>query len=103
MVKTAFVLIFSVAEITAVPAARGQQTVSGTAREEAAVKREDGRLLAEARSKVLQIFGRAVILAEGPDAKILTGDFNGDGWQDLAVVVRCAPGQSGMVNDPYAN
>ena len=42
----------------------------------------------------------AVVVAENPDAIVMTGDFDGDGWQDLAVVVRCAPDKADKVNDP---
>lgn len=99
------VLIFIVliAVMIGTPAAGWQAIPTDTLKVHPTVKVEQTKLLAEARVKVLRVFEGAVVIAENPGALIMTGDFNGDGWQDLAVVVRCAPGKADMLNDPYAN
>lgn len=98
-------LIFAglVAVMMKTPAAGWQAIPTDTIKFHPTVKVEQTKLLAEARIKVLRVFEGAVVVAENPGTLIMTGDFNGDGWQDLAVVVRCAPGKADKLNDPYAN
>jgi hypothetical protein len=103
MVKVALILIVLMSVMTGPPAAGLQGSSGETAKDHAKINNGQARLLAEARTKVLQVFGGAVAVAENPDAIVMTGDFNGDGWQDLAVVVRCALGKADKLNDPYAN
>jgi hypothetical protein len=52
----------------------------------------------EVRAKVDRLFGAVARYAGGPFA---AGDFNGDGWYDLAVVIEPAPDQLARLNfDP---
>lgn len=54
------------------------------------------------RRVVANIFGDAVTLS-GTGPEYISGDFNGDGSEDLAVLVRPAPGKLEKVNSPSAN
>ena len=54
------------------------------------------------RQVVANIFGDAVTLS-GTGPEYISGDFNGDGSEDLAVLVRPAPGKLEKVNSPSAN
>src|SRR5258707_2696309 len=103
MVRVVLIFIVLIAVMIATPAAGWQANSADTVKVHPTFKVEQTRLLAEARAKILQVFGGAVVMAENPDATVMTGDFNGDGWQDMAVVVRCAPGKADKLNDPYAN
>lgn len=50
---------------------------------------------------VKRVFGRAAVGSSGGRARVLVGDFNGDLSQDIAVVVRPAPGQLDEMNAEY--
>jgi hypothetical protein len=54
----------------------------------------------DARKAVRRVFGQAVTLDPASPA---AGDFNGDGWEDLAAVVRAAPRMLDQVNDELSN
>jgi hypothetical protein len=97
------IFIVLVAVMIGTPAAGWQAIPTDTIKVHPTVKVEQTKLLVEARAKILQVFGTTVVMVENPGASVMTGDFNGDGWQDLAVVVRCAPGKADKLNDPYAN
>lgn len=58
---------------------------------------------AEVRQTILRIFDHVVQMQEGASPSYLVGDFNGDGIQDLAVVVRPAPGKVVQLNAEVAN
>lgn len=57
----------------------------------------------EVDGAVERVFKGAVIVESGLDARFVVGDFNGDSSQDLAVVVRPAPGKLAEMNDELAN
>ena len=54
------------------------------------------------RRVVANTFGDAVTLA-GTGPEYISGDFNGDGSADIAVLVRPAPGKLDQLNSPSAN
>src|SRR5260221_12558054 len=103
MVRVVLIFIVLIAVMIATPAAGWQANSADTVKVHPTFKVEQTRLLAEARAKILQVFGGAVVMAENPDATVMTGDFIGDGWQDMAVFVRSAPGTEDNLNAPYAN
>lgn len=55
------------------------------------------------RECVKRVYGDAVTVEEGRPDNYVTGDFNGDGSQDIAVVVRPARGKLDEINDELAN
>lgn len=55
------------------------------------------------RACVKRVYREAVTVEEGRPDNYVTGDFNGDGSQDLAVVVRPARGKLDEINDELAN
>ena len=55
---------------------------------------------AELDAALRRTFGNAVVPEEG--SLSLVGDFNGDGFQDIAVPVAPAPGRLAEINDPVA-
>lgn len=57
----------------------------------------------EVEGTVARVFKSAVVVETGPDTYFAAGDFNGDNSQDLAVVVRPAPGRLAEINDEFAN
>jgi len=54
----------------------------------------------EVRSAIARIYKDAVIV---DTARFIVGDFNGDGWQDLAVVVKPVEGMLAELNSEVAN
>lgn len=58
---------------------------------------------ADLRGCVKRVYGDAVTVEVGRPDNYVTGDFNGDGSQDIAVVVRPARGKLGENNDELAN
>src|SRR4029077_16594818 len=103
MVRVVLIFIVPIAVMIATPAAGWEANSADTGKVHPTFKVGQTRLLAEARAKVLQVFGGAVVVAENPDAIVMTGDFNGDGWQDLDLVYRWAQGKADKLNEPYAN
>lgn len=59
--------------------------------------------LEEAMSALKRVFGDDVAASRGFNPVFMTGDFNGDGIEDLAVIVRPAASKLGEVNDELAN
>lgn len=57
----------------------------------------------EVESKLAQIFQGAVMLASDRDKPFFSGDFNGDGLQDLAVFVRPTAEGLAAVNSEFSN
>src|SRR4051812_38858973 len=57
---------------------------------------------AAVRAALLRVFDGAVLPPYG-EPEALSGDFNGDGALDLAVLVVPGPSRLADVNDPYAN
>jgi FG-GAP repeat len=57
---------------------------------------------AEVEAKIARAFAGGVIVVKGPGAATLTGDFNGDGWQDIAVSVRAVGPKVAALEDPAA-
>jgi hypothetical protein len=55
------------------------------------------------RQKVEAIFAQAVVPARPRKPDFALGDFNGDGSQDIAVLVKPAPGALEQINSPVAN
>lgn len=58
---------------------------------------------AELRECVKRVYGNAVTVEEGRPDNYVTGDFNGDGSQDIAVFVRPDRGMLREINDELAN
>ena len=58
---------------------------------------------ADLRECVRRVYGNAVTVEEGRPDNYVTGDFNGDGSQDIAVFVRPARGMLREINDELAN
>jgi hypothetical protein len=58
---------------------------------------------AEAQEAVRRVYGQSVFVESSRPQYFITGDLNGDGSPDLAVVVRPAPGQLGELNHELAN
>jgi hypothetical protein len=56
----------------------------------------------EARAALERIYKGAVSFDER-GGRIVTGDFNGDGSEDIAIAVRPAPGKMGELNDELSN
>jgi hypothetical protein len=59
--------------------------------------------LAEARDALERVYRRAVVLSENPPAPFLTGDFNGDGSEDIAIAVGANAGMLAEINSEFAN
>ena len=58
--------------------------------------------LADAQAVVAHIYRDAVVVETGRGAPFVVGDFNGDGSEDIAVVVRPAAGKLKAVNSQYS-
>jgi hypothetical protein len=56
----------------------------------------------EVRQKVDSIFKGAAVLGEAETPYFLAGDFNGDFSQDIAVIIKPAPGKLAEINDELA-
>jgi hypothetical protein len=59
--------------------------------------------LEEVRSAVARVYRGAVVVEAGGATPFVVGDFNGDGSEDLAVVVRPGAGKIPEVNGEYAS
>src|SRR5205814_1802459 len=59
--------------------------------------------LPEVQAAVKRMYGKAVVIDEKHQPCFITGDFNGDSRQDLAVVVKPASGMLDEVNSEVAN
>ena len=58
---------------------------------------------AEVEDKIHEIFGDDVTVQHSADPIFIVGDFNGDGSEDLAVIVRAAGGKLDHINGEFAN
>lgn len=58
---------------------------------------------ADLRECIKRVYGDAVTVEEGRTDNYVTGDFNGDGSQDIAVFVRPGRGMLREINDELAN
>ena len=58
---------------------------------------------AEVRETLQRMFGKAVVVDESRNPYFVAGDFNGDGAQDLAIVVKPAAGMLSQINSEVAN
>jgi hypothetical protein len=59
--------------------------------------------LAEVDEAVKRVCVNAVTIDTSQSTPFIVGDFNGDGSEDLAVIVRPAPGALPRLNSEYAN
>ncbi|MFL6334238.1 MAG: hypothetical protein ACJ754_13070 [Pyrinomonadaceae bacterium] len=59
--------------------------------------------LADAQTVVAHIYRDAVVVETGRGTPFVVGDFNGDGSEDIAVVVKPAAGKLTTVNSKYSN
>jgi hypothetical protein len=57
----------------------------------------------DVQQAVHRVFGEDVVIVGGDKAIFVTGDFNGDGYQDLLVLVRPANNKLAEINDELAN
>jgi hypothetical protein len=57
----------------------------------------------EVRETLQRMFGKAVVIDESRNPYFVVGDFNGDGAQDLAIVVKPAAGMLSQINSEVAN
>jgi len=55
----------------------------------------------EVQDAVKRVFKGAAVLDTGREPNFIAGDFNGDHSQDLAVVIRPAPGKLAEMNDEF--
>jgi hypothetical protein len=58
---------------------------------------------AEALEAIKRVYGQTVFIESSRPHYFVAGDFNGDGYIDLGVVVRPAPGQLARLNSEVAN
>lgn len=58
---------------------------------------------AEARGAVARVYGNAVVVDTSSAPGFITGDFNGDGSQDIAIVAKPAKGKLEELNSELAN
>jgi hypothetical protein len=58
---------------------------------------------AEAQEAIRRVYGEAVFVDSNRPHYFIAGDFNGDGYMDLGVVVRPAQGQIARLNSEVAN
>ncbi|MBO0725928.1 MAG: hypothetical protein J2P52_10035 [Blastocatellia bacterium] len=58
---------------------------------------------AEAQEAIRRIYGQAVFVESNRPKFFIAGDFNGDGYIDLGVIVRPTPGQIARLNSGVAN
>lgn len=58
---------------------------------------------AEAQEAIKRIYGQTVFVESSRPQYFIAGDFNGDGYIDLGVVVRPTPGQVAKLNSEVAN
>jgi len=59
--------------------------------------------MAEVESAMHRIFADNLVLEHGIGQLFIVGDFNGDGFEDLAVIARAAPGKLDDINSELAN
>ena len=59
--------------------------------------------LAEVREAVTRVYQNVVTLEENRGTGFIAGDFNGDGSQDIAVVVKAAAGMLSEIHSEFAN
>jgi hypothetical protein len=57
----------------------------------------------EVRETLQRMFSKAVVIDESRNPYFVVGDFNGDGSQDLAIVVKPAAGMLSQINSEVAN
>jgi hypothetical protein len=58
---------------------------------------------AELRAVIERIYKDAVTIDESQPEPSVVGDFNGDGSQDIAIIIKPATGKLSQLNDEYAN
>src|SRR5258708_14410361 len=58
---------------------------------------------AEVESAVQRIFGDDLVLEHGSGQSFIVGDFNGDSFEDVAVITRASPGKLEDINSGLAN
>lgn len=66
-------------------------------------KPESPPTTAELRAAIERIYKDAVTIDESHPETSVVGDFNGDGSQDIAIIIKPAPGKLSQLNDEYAN
>src|SRR5258708_5424709 len=57
--------------------------------------------LTEVQVAVRRVFKEAVVMDSSSNPNFFTGDFNGDASQDLAVILKPAPGKLAELNEEY--
>ena len=89
------------------PAATGKQAQAAAtptqANPDVAPAAKPPATLEEVRGVVARVYREAVVVESDRDTPLVVGDFNGDGSEDLAVLVRPAAGKLSEVNGEYAN
>jgi hypothetical protein len=58
---------------------------------------------AEAQEAIKRVYGQTVFVESSRPHYFIAGDFNGDGYMDIGVVVRPATGQVARLNSEFAN
>jgi hypothetical protein len=90
--------------VTATPSLQQAQTVTPAPPDSGGVPADTTRpaTLEEVRGAVARVYKGAVAVEAGGPTPFVVGDFNGDGSEDLAVVVRPGAGKIAEVNSEYA-
>jgi hypothetical protein len=79
-------------------------TVASNAQPEAETKRDKvAPTLAEAQDALKRVYQQTVILNKNHPDAFVVGDFNGDGSEDIAIVVTPARGSLAEINSEFAN
>jgi hypothetical protein len=85
------------------PATSAQSRETSQSTGERAAPTQPAATLAEAQSAVSRIYRTALTVnTKRSDGPILVGDFNNDGSQDIAVIVKPVRGTLSTLNSPYA-
>src|SRR5437588_10377104 len=83
--------------------ARTTTTTPAPSKSDGAASATPTATLEEVRGVVAHIYRDAVVVEAERAAPFVVGDFNGDGSEDIAVVVRPGAGKLPEVNGEYAN
>ncbi|HEX6502651.1 MAG TPA: hypothetical protein VF011_05340 [Terriglobales bacterium] len=90
-------------EAPVVPSASQRPAVSMTPARKAGPTQTIPATSADVRAAVHRVFGDSVLVEERGQPRFVTGDFNGDGYEDLMVVVIPVRNKLAEINDQLSN